>query len=166
MASQVLSGSSNPTYTNNTGQNVRLLMNYISNCTSMTWAGVTINRSTSSTVGKDIMTIHGELRSATAPTNNPGDMTILPSVTQGTLTPPGGTTFNPSPANIAVDSTFFFTYNAGGKDNNPYSENIFYVPLSISPGGDFPSELVLASGQAFSAQSGAFNIVVIKEDGT
>lgn len=165
MASQVLSGSSNPTYTNNTGQNVRLLMNYISNCTSMTWAGVTINRSTSSTVGKDIMTIHGELRSATAPTNNPGDMTILPSVTQGTLTSSGGSIFNPTPASIAVDSDLFATFTAG-KDSNPYSENIFYVPLSISPGGDFPSELVLASGQAFSAQSGAFNIVVIKEDGT
>ena len=60
MASQVLSGSSNPTYTNNTGQNVRLLMNYIANCTSMTWAGVTVTGS--STVGKDVMTINGEVR--------------------------------------------------------------------------------------------------------
>ena len=29
MASQVLSGASNPTYTNNTGQNVRVVINYM-----------------------------------------------------------------------------------------------------------------------------------------
>lgn len=43
MASQVLSGSSNPTYTNNTGQNVRVIINFMAKCTSMTWAGVTIS---------------------------------------------------------------------------------------------------------------------------
>lgn len=161
MASQVLSGSSNPTYTNNTGQNVRLLLNYIANCTSMTWAGVTVTGS--STVGKDVMTINGEVRSVTAPVGSTGDITVLSSVTQGQLNTGG---FG-DPNSIAVSSTVFDTYSgASGKDNNPYSENIFYIPLSISPGGDFPSELILASGQAFSAVSGAFNIVVIKEDGT
>ena len=160
MASQVLSGSSNPTYTNNTGQNVRLLFNYIANCTSMTWAGVTVTGS--STVGKDVLTINGEVRSVTAPIGSTGDITVLSSVTQGQLNP--GSFVDPN--SIAVSSTVFNTFDPGGKDSNPYSENIFYIPLSISPGGDFPSELVLASGQAFSAVSGAFNIVVIKEDGT
>jgi hypothetical protein len=41
MASQVLSGVSNPTYTNNTGQNVRVAINYMQNVISMSWAGVT-----------------------------------------------------------------------------------------------------------------------------
>ena len=43
MASQVLSGVSNPTYTNNTGQNVRVVINYMQNVTVMNWAGVTEN---------------------------------------------------------------------------------------------------------------------------
>lgn len=49
MASQVLSGSSNVSYTNNTGQNVRIVINYMSGTTAnvsgsyiinMNWAGV------------------------------------------------------------------------------------------------------------------------------
>ena len=45
MASQVLSGVSNPTYTNNTGQNVRLILSFMNNVTSVSWAGVTANLS-------------------------------------------------------------------------------------------------------------------------
>ena len=45
MASQVLSGVSNPTYTNNTGQNVRLILSFMDNVTSVSWAGVTANLS-------------------------------------------------------------------------------------------------------------------------
>jgi len=41
MASQVLNGSSNPSYTNNTGQNVRLVLNVLDNVTSISWASVT-----------------------------------------------------------------------------------------------------------------------------
>jgi hypothetical protein len=37
MASQVLSGSANVSYTNNTGQNVRVVINYMANPTSMIW---------------------------------------------------------------------------------------------------------------------------------
>lgn len=40
MASQVFSGSSNPTYTNNTGQNVRVILNFLSNATTVNWAGI------------------------------------------------------------------------------------------------------------------------------
>ena len=158
MASQVLSGSSNPTYTNNTGQNVRLLLNYIANCTSMTWAGVTVTGS--STVGKDVMTINGEVRSFTAPQNVFGDMSVDTNKAQAQFIPSAIFTderinMNEVPLiGTSVNSDFVSSANA------------HYIPLSISPGGDFPSELVLASGQAFSAVSGAFNIVVIKEDGT
>jgi hypothetical protein len=47
MASQVLSGSSNVSYTNNTGQNVRIVINYMAGVNSagfftltLNWAGV------------------------------------------------------------------------------------------------------------------------------
>ena len=40
MASQVLSGSSNPSYTNNTGQNVRVVINFMMNVEGMSWGGV------------------------------------------------------------------------------------------------------------------------------
>ena len=54
MASQVLSGSSNVSYTNNTGQNVRIVINYMAGVNvstpqgpyqsvSMSWAGVSVN---------------------------------------------------------------------------------------------------------------------------
>jgi hypothetical protein len=45
MASQVISGASNPTYTNNTGQNVRIIFNFLSNATSVNWAGASTNAS-------------------------------------------------------------------------------------------------------------------------
>ena len=39
MASQVISGASNPTYTNTTGQNVRVILNFLSNPTVVSWGG-------------------------------------------------------------------------------------------------------------------------------
>jgi hypothetical protein len=43
MASQVLSGSSNVSYTNNTGQNVRIVINYMYGLTSVGSATITLN---------------------------------------------------------------------------------------------------------------------------
>lgn len=51
MASQVLVGSSNATYANNTGQNVRLVINFMASCTSMTWGGITFS-GTSTNIAK------------------------------------------------------------------------------------------------------------------
>ncbi len=45
MASQVLSGASNPSYTNTTGQNVRIIFNFLSRATSVNWAGASANTS-------------------------------------------------------------------------------------------------------------------------
>ena len=49
MASQVLSGVSSPSYTNNTGQNVRVVINYMASASTgitriitLNWAGVSI----------------------------------------------------------------------------------------------------------------------------
>jgi len=59
MASQVLSGTGNVTYTNNTGQNVRVVINFMSSVSSMSWAGVThTNTATSAaaapTIGRNL----------------------------------------------------------------------------------------------------------------
>lgn len=63
MASQVLSGTANPTYTNDTGKNVRIILNFLSNATAVNWAGV----SAISSVGplpKEIMLDNGKSFSA------------------------------------------------------------------------------------------------------
>ena len=63
MASQVFSGSSNPNYFNNTGKNVRVIINFLSNATAVNWAGV----SAVSTVGplpKEIMLTRNQTFSA------------------------------------------------------------------------------------------------------
>jgi hypothetical protein len=54
MASQVLSGSSNPTYTNNTGKNVRVILNFLSNPTAVNWSGVSAS-SSSGPLPKEVM---------------------------------------------------------------------------------------------------------------
>jgi hypothetical protein len=53
MASQVLSGSSNVTYTNNTGQNVRIVINFMASPTNITWAGVSIGTNLTS-IGRNL----------------------------------------------------------------------------------------------------------------
>ena len=218
MASQVLSGAANASYTNNTGQNVRLIINYMQNVTRMTWAGVTVNAE-STTIGKDIQNITGEFRSAvigkeiyngdveralnftpqTGPYNFVTDFiraneitlssekTVYSFVRPGTggFAPVGPTTlsalsylrntgtqtgaFNSLIIGNGQPNVPFSPYNLGLVTDTPITPlgaNIFYVPRTISRGGNFPVELMLAPNQAFSAVCGAFNAVVIKEDGT
>lgn len=192
MASQVLSGAANASYTNNTGQNVRLIINYMSRVTSMTWAGVNVTAS-ATTIGKDIQNITGELRQAvagstvettryTAGANSGAIERIVQnaeiSSSKAVIDTDNFASGRPYrlPANfiggtvVANPNTFRTTEEAGsGGDlflrtvNYP---NLFYVPLTVSRGGDFPVELMLANGQAFSAVCGAFNAIVIREDGT
>lgn len=147
MASQVLSGASNASYTNNTGQNVRLIINYMSNVTSMTWAGVTVTGS-STNVGKNV------------------PITYTSSSTSGT---------------VKLDYThrlrpYFFEGNASSataaalfqSDGVDVLGTIDTGTLSLTPSTNtnFPVEIMLASGQSFSSVCGAYNAVVIKEDGT
>lgn len=59
MASQVLSGSSNVSYTNNTGQNVRIVINFMSATEStggisLGWANVTRNGEGLLAIGRNI----------------------------------------------------------------------------------------------------------------
>jgi len=57
MAAQVLSGSGNVTYTNSTGQNVRIVINYLKNDTAtgtMTFQGVTVELQANQVYGKTL----------------------------------------------------------------------------------------------------------------
>ena len=62
MASQVLSGSSNPSYTNNTGQNVRVVINYMRASSGITinWAGVSASAPNALAIGRNLA-FHGGL---------------------------------------------------------------------------------------------------------
>ena len=66
MAAQVLSGTGNVTYTNSTGQNVRIVINYLENDASnqivtMTFQGVTVSLGKDTVVGKSIAYASGNL---------------------------------------------------------------------------------------------------------
>ena len=212
MAAEVRSGASNATYVNNTTQNVRLIINYMSNVTSMTWSSSssgTVNVTASSTtIGKDIQNITGELRQAVKGTKirdfigpnagaNPNTLVgslynaeiassksgLLENSTTETLR--GGQSYLPSaiPSNFSslesslrlplnfnsgrpdVRNTFYYNFTGDITNTTVGLPNLFYVPLTISRGGNFPVELMLASGQSFSAVCGAFNLVAIREDG-
>ena len=57
MAAQVLSGSGNVTYTNTTGQNVRIVLNYVNVLTgsgdgTMSFQGVTVDLKAGTSYGK------------------------------------------------------------------------------------------------------------------
>ena len=54
MASQVLSGASNPSYTNNTGQNVRIVINFMASPTTVSWGGVSASTTGASAIGRNI----------------------------------------------------------------------------------------------------------------
>jgi len=55
MASQVLSGSTDVGYTNNTGQNVRVIINYMGGTDiSISWAGVSVSSTGLSAIGRNL----------------------------------------------------------------------------------------------------------------
>lgn len=127
MASTVLSGSSNPSYTNNTGQNVRIIINYMASASSsggitLNWAGVSQNAS--------LIAIGRNLAYFTA-------------------------------SNSTASSQFGYAVASG---NNAYG-NVSLSGSGTTSVGALPTEIMLAVGQTFSAACGAYNIVVIPENG-
>ena len=67
MASQVLNGSSNPVYANNTGKNVRLRINFLQNPTTVSWGNnAAITVSASQPAPKEILLAPSEVFSATS----------------------------------------------------------------------------------------------------
>ena len=111
MASQVLSGSSNVSYTNNTGQNVRIVINYMARPTSMSWTG--------------------------------GGSVTATNV-------------------LAIGRNLAFNVGSG---TGVSSNNASPTEGSESTNFALPTEIMIASGQTFSASCSSYNIVVIPEAG-
>jgi len=154
MASQVLSGATNASYTNNTGQNVRLLINYMANVTSMTWAGVTVSAS-ARTIGKNVP--------ITYTTNDVRiNLPILSSV--ASFLSPGTI----SSTNVNVYGSIGSSGTISGGRAISVAPTTLTGSLSLIPStnSNFPIELMLAPNQSFSAVCGAYNAIIIKEDGT
>ncbi len=151
MASQILSGSSNPTYTNNTGQNVRLVINYMIEVSSMSWAGVTQSPK---------MSDYDNTVALIGPARNLVEMCIgkgIYSYINATLNRNSGQQYN-----LDNNTTLAAT---GGVPT--LGVGVFPLRLEyMKEGGYYPVEIALAPTQTFSAVCGPYNIVVIKEDGT
>jgi len=164
MASQILNGSSNPTYTNNTGQNVRIVINYMYSDNNeeitINWAGVSVSESGIEAIGKNIACASGWY----------GDYFLQPWRYWGWWWNARYLTTNPRTAitaqNVAVKLPsqeaqvplwkrgWWWWYRQNTNEFSGFS-------LSIA----LPLEIFLAPNQKFSAICGAHNIVVIKEDG-
>jgi hypothetical protein len=165
MASQVLSGTSNPSYTNNTTQNVRVVINYMysnsEDIITINWAGQSVTEGNIEAIGKNI---------------------ACGSAFYGDYFTFGWSFFswfslfnrasNPRSAistqNVAIklpttQTRFSRTvrgWNLWYRSASSTSE-ISGFSLSIA----LPLEIFLAPGQSFSAVCGPHNILVLKEDG-
>lgn len=164
MASQILTGASNPSYTNNTGQNVRVVINYMNGNSSgeitLNWAGVSVTESNIEAVGKNVACASAFY----------GDYFSVNKKYWKWIKKTG---FFPRSAVVAQ--------NAAVRMPNPLADADFsskkrFKQWLLDPanadelaGFSFaiaiPLEIFLAPNQTFSAICGVYNIVVIKEDG-
>ena len=154
MASQVLSGASNPSYTNNTGQNVRVVINFMSsnanNELAINWAGVGAGGryEVPTIIGRNLAHSSTIQTTAQGTTQQVQIGQILPGQPgfDISLTDQGRAIFQAVATNVdtavAVSSN-----NASGRA----------VAL--------PTELMIAPGQTFNAVCAVYNIVVIPENG-
>lgn len=164
MSSQILSGSSNPSYTNNTGQNVRIVINFMYSTTedeiTLNWAGQSLTEGNIEAIGKNIACASGFY----------GDfgwygiyrgfawwkiLSFPYSNSRATL----------SSQNVAIKyPSSEIEYGRRGirrffKENSSTDLAAFSFSIAL------PLELFLSPGQTFSAVCGSYNILVIKEDG-
>ena len=98
MAAQVLSGSGNVTYTNSTGQNVRIVINYLKidqQAATMSFQGVSVN----CTQGK----VYGKFRDSVAASSN-------------------------VPVEIALSNGATFSITGTGASSNVEYYNIIVIP--------------------------------------
>ena len=113
MAATVLSGSSNVTYTNSTGGNARVIINYMASPTAMTWtttAGgtATITATNVRAIGRNLAFSNGIVGSSALTANNMGiiDGTSAVEATSATLPTEimlaGGQTFTATCSNYNI----------------------------------------------------------------
>lgn len=150
MASQVLSGSSNVSYTNNTGQNVRVVINYMQGTVSQPM---------------------GDINTA-PPLQSTSSSTGIPPGSTGITLSWAGVSVN-APATLAIGRNLACYVGSGGELFSAGSglalglNNMVVYDTSPSnrSNGALPTELMLSPGQTFSAMCTAYNIVVIPEAG-
>jgi hypothetical protein len=165
MTSQVLSGTSNPSYTNNTTQNVRVVINYMysnsEDIITINWAGQSITEGNVEAIGKNIAcgsAFYGDYFTFGWNFFNWFSLFTRPSNPRSAL----------STQNVAIKlptTQARFSRVVRGWDlwyrNTSSTSEISGFSLSIA----LPLEIFLAPGQTFSAVCGPHNILVLKEDG-
>lgn len=172
MASQVLSGSSNPSYTNTTGQNVRLVINILQVTGTVSWGSagsISIapgSQQAVSTTNPYAQTNGWYTRSGGAETN------AFSNIRQLVIRYSGVTVYDGDGTGVIVTNSYAIVngvrYTPGSYRGSQYGWsgdycNSFDVSSSAST---VIKEIALAPNETFSAVSGPYNILVIKEDGT
>lgn len=163
MAAEILSGSTNAAYINNTGQNVRIIINHMARLQAISWAGnsVTLPTGVTSTTAYSPNTWVSGVKQ-----NYSCGLTINSSTTLGSYGEyNGGDVFS------GVDVDAYYSYSSGSQSDirkvdaglSQSNKPIFYGSASRAT---IPTKIFLAPGQSFSATCGPYNILVIKEDGT
>ena len=145
MASQVLSGNGNLTYVNNTGQNVRVIINFIQGVANIpNLSGNVVYQSSSSAYGITL----------TWSANNGGVVSIN------------------APSALAMGRNLAYSYGAGAgtATTDTYAISAYnMVPYesgtSQKSNSGLPTEIMLAANQSFTATCSAYNVVVIPENG-
>ncbi len=166
MASQVLSGTSNPSYTNNTGQNVRIVINYMGSTTTgeitLNWAGVSKSEGNLEAIGRNIASasgFYGDLGfSGFLPWGwaKKITQTLYPTTSLGTQ---NLSVRYPGASSSSIDVDFsrrgwkrFF------RENSTTEITAFSFAIAL------PTEIFLSPNQSFSAICGAYNIVAMTEN--
>ena len=153
MASQILTGSANPSYTNNTGQNVRVIIYYmdatVDNTITVNWAGVSATAGNVTAMGKNIAFASAFY----------GDLSTFKWWWKDSKNPRVSMVGN----NLAYAlPTIDADLNKKGIKRWFY-DNV--LVNGIVQSAALPTELFLAPNQSFSAICGPYNVVVIPEAG-
>jgi hypothetical protein len=150
MASQVFSGNGNFSYTNSTGKNVRVIINFMQSSNispnyggiTVTWAGVTVSALNAHSIGRNLAGVNA-IRIERQNWSNTGNMTS-------------------SYRNVTDIGNKGYGYAALNGANLVAVEGAEAQQQNMA----LPTEIMLAPNQSFSAVCGPYNIVIIKEDGS
>lgn len=141
MASQVYSGAKDFSYTNNTGQNVRIIINFMSSINNRYASGGGGN------YGENEEFLQLSWAGVTARSRTTGAIVIGKNIVNYFKSDPNSS----------------FSYGGSFSSGGATTSGSF---SSSTGSGSLPTEIMLAPNQSFSALCGSYNIVVIKEDGT
>jgi len=181
MASEVLSGPSNPSYTNNKGQNVRIVINYMEGTPFVAAQFQTVQNfnlttrqvQTAAAVPSSI-TINWAGVSAGSRSDQ-GNISIGRNIAYSQLfrDTNAGTVQTVRGQDLVRGQPGFVAFDAGPSANITFdtvavTNTVALAAIANNASGfvgSLPTELMLAPGQTFSAVCGVYNIVVIPENG-